>query len=86
MTILLNAIFYSVLFLSLLSFLFYVLTTHSRCFGCEVIEGYGMTETTCVISMMDEGDTLSGHVGSPSAACGELMIIVEKRVKKKHLE
>ncbi|PON76407.1 2,3-dihydroxybenzoate-AMP ligase [Parasponia andersonii] len=39
------------------------------CFGCEVIEGYGMTETSCVISIMDEGDTLSGHVGSPSAAC-----------------
>ncbi|GMN43842.1 hypothetical protein TIFTF001_013030 [Ficus carica] len=39
------------------------------CFGCEVIEGYGMTETSCVISIMDEGDTLSGHVGSPSSAC-----------------
>ncbi|XP_004304992.1 PREDICTED: long chain acyl-CoA synthetase 6, peroxisomal [Fragaria vesca subsp. vesca] len=39
------------------------------CFGCQVIEGYGMTETTSVICMMDEGDTLSGHVGSPSAAC-----------------
>ncbi|PRQ42191.1 putative long-chain-fatty-acid--CoA ligase [Rosa chinensis] len=39
------------------------------CFGCEVIEGYGMTETSCVISMTDEGDTLTGHVGSPNAAC-----------------
>ncbi|EXB52560.1 Long chain acyl-CoA synthetase 7 [Morus notabilis] len=39
------------------------------CFGCDVIEGYGMTETSCVISIMDEGDTLSGHVGSPSSAC-----------------
>ncbi|KAE8010201.1 hypothetical protein FH972_006591 [Carpinus fangiana] len=39
------------------------------CFGCQVIEGYGMTETSCVISIMDEGDTLSGHVGSPNPAC-----------------
>lgn len=38
-----------------------------------MIEGYGMTETSCVISIMDEGDTLSGHVGSPSSACGELL-------------
>ncbi|XP_054806364.1 long chain acyl-CoA synthetase 6, peroxisomal-like [Prosopis cineraria] len=39
------------------------------CFGGRVSEGYGMTETTCVISCMDEGDKLSGHVGSPNAAC-----------------
>ncbi|XP_078436220.1 long chain acyl-CoA synthetase 6, peroxisomal-like isoform X2 [Wolffia australiana] len=39
------------------------------CFGCEVIEGYGMTETSCVISAMDPGDKLSGHVGSPNTAC-----------------
>lgn len=42
-----------------------------RCFGCQVLEGYGMTETSCVISCMDEGDTLSGHVGSPNPACGK---------------
>ncbi|KAI4368336.1 hypothetical protein MLD38_016904 [Melastoma candidum] len=39
------------------------------CFGCRVVEGYGMTETSCVISSMDEGDCLFGHVGSPSPAC-----------------
>ncbi|XP_026449977.1 long chain acyl-CoA synthetase 6, peroxisomal-like [Papaver somniferum] len=39
------------------------------CFGCRVSEGYGMTETSCVISSMDEGDILSGHVGSPNTAC-----------------
>uniref|UniRef100_A0A1D1YCP8 Long-chain-fatty-acid--CoA ligase n=1 Tax=Anthurium amnicola TaxID=1678845 RepID=A0A1D1YCP8_9ARAE len=39
------------------------------CFGCEVIEGYGMTETSCVISTMVPGDRLSGHVGSPNSAC-----------------
>ncbi|KAL6560557.1 Long chain acyl-CoA synthetase 6, peroxisomal [Orobanche gracilis] len=39
------------------------------CFGCQMIEGYGMTETSCVISSMDEGDFLTGHVGSPNPAC-----------------
>ncbi|XP_044483371.1 long chain acyl-CoA synthetase 7, peroxisomal [Mangifera indica] len=39
------------------------------CFGCQVIEGYGMTETSSVISCMDDGDNLSGHVGSPNPAC-----------------
>ncbi|MBA0606140.1 hypothetical protein Godav_018651 [Gossypium davidsonii] len=39
------------------------------CFGCRVVEGYGMTETSCVISSMEEGDNLSGHVGSPNPAC-----------------
>jgi long-chain acyl-CoA synthetase len=39
------------------------------CFGCQVREGYGMTETSCVITCMDEGDNLTGHVGSPNPAC-----------------
>lgn len=39
------------------------------CFGCIVVEGYGMTEASCVISNMDETDILSGHVGAPSTAC-----------------
>ncbi|KAG0482374.1 hypothetical protein HPP92_010458 [Vanilla planifolia] len=39
------------------------------CFGGEVIEGYGMTETSCVISSMDVGDIMTGHVGSPNPAC-----------------
>ncbi|KAM7277629.1 hypothetical protein ACFE04_004763 [Oxalis oulophora] len=39
------------------------------CFGCRITEGYGMTETSCVISAMNEGDVLSGHVGSPCPAC-----------------
>ncbi|XP_077241699.1 long chain acyl-CoA synthetase 6, peroxisomal-like [Tasmannia lanceolata] len=39
------------------------------CFGGLVIEGYGMTETSCIISAMDEGDNLSGHVGSPNPSC-----------------
>ncbi|XP_061376488.1 long chain acyl-CoA synthetase 6, peroxisomal-like isoform X1 [Gastrolobium bilobum] len=39
------------------------------CFGGRVTEGYGMTETTCVITLIDEGDNLGGHVGSPNTAC-----------------
>ncbi|GAB2218726.1 hypothetical protein Drorol1_Dr00001955 [Drosera rotundifolia] len=39
------------------------------CFGCEVLEGYGMTETSCVVTSMQPGDILYGHVGSPSPAC-----------------
>ena len=30
-----------------------------------------MTETSCVISSMEESDNMSGHVGSPNAACGK---------------
>ncbi|OIV95005.1 hypothetical protein TanjilG_22202 [Lupinus angustifolius] len=39
------------------------------CFGGRVAEGYGMTETTCTITVMNEGDELTGHVGSPNPAC-----------------
>ncbi|KAJ4968016.1 hypothetical protein NE237_014717 [Protea cynaroides] len=39
------------------------------CFGCRVMEGYGMTESSCCISYMEEGDVLSGHVGPPNPAC-----------------
>lgn len=39
-----------------------------------------MTETSCVISSMDEDDNLSGHVGSPNPACGELIIINKKKM------
>ncbi|KAJ8766303.1 hypothetical protein K2173_022362 [Erythroxylum novogranatense] len=39
------------------------------CFGAVVVEGYGMTESSCAISAMDETDNLSGHVGSPNPAC-----------------
>lgn len=31
-----------------------------------------MTETSCIISCMDEGDNLTGHVGSPRPSCGKL--------------
>ncbi|XP_047046836.1 long chain acyl-CoA synthetase 6, peroxisomal-like [Lolium rigidum] len=39
------------------------------CFGGDVLEGYGMTETSCVITTMDFGDKLIGHVGSPNPSC-----------------
>jgi len=40
------------------------------------VEGYGMTETSCVITMMDEGDNLTGHVGSPNPSCGEFSWLI----------
>jgi long-chain acyl-CoA synthetase len=39
------------------------------CFGATVIEGYGMTETACTISMTLPDDTTSGHVGGPLPCC-----------------
>ncbi|KAF3786306.1 Long chain acyl-CoA synthetase 7 [Nymphaea thermarum] len=39
------------------------------CFGGQVLEGYGMTESACVITSMDVGDFLTGHVGSPNPSC-----------------
>ena len=39
------------------------------CFGGTVFEGYGMTESACVISKTHEDDFTCGHVGSPVACC-----------------
>jgi len=39
------------------------------CFGAHVLEGYGMTETSCTISLTNLADTTSGHVGSPIPCC-----------------
>lgn len=39
------------------------------CFGAHVLEGYGMTETCCTISLTNLADTTSGHVGSPVPCC-----------------
>ena len=39
------------------------------CFGGVVFEGYGMTESACVISKTHEKDFTCGHVGSPVPCC-----------------
>jgi long-chain acyl-CoA synthetase len=39
------------------------------CFGATIIEGYGMTETACTISMTHPEDTSAGHVGGPIPCC-----------------
>ncbi|KAH9314265.1 hypothetical protein KI387_022892 [Taxus chinensis] len=39
------------------------------CFGGRISEGYGMTETSCMVTLTEEGDNLSGHVGPPNPAC-----------------
>ena len=41
-----------------------------RCaFGATVVEGYGMTESACTISMTHPAETSSGHVGGPLPCC-----------------
>ena len=37
--------------------------------NATVIQGYGMTETHCVISSTRRGDVTRGHVGGPLACC-----------------
>ena len=44
-------------------------TSCDICFGSEVIEGYGMTETSCTISMTSPTDLKAGHVGGPLPSC-----------------
>ena len=34
-----------------------------------MVQGYGMTETCCVISMTSHGDAMGGHVGGPVVCC-----------------
>ena len=41
-----------------------------------------MTETSCVISSMDEGDVSVGHVGSPNPACGKFSSNESQKNKK----
>jgi acyl-CoA synthetase (AMP-forming)/AMP-acid ligase II len=43
----------------------------ARCFGGFVSEGYGMTETSCLVAGSQEDDKTSGHVGPPTPACGK---------------
>ena len=40
-----------------------------------VTEGYGMTETSCLISGSQPGDNTSGHVGAPSPSCGKVSYV-----------
>jgi long-chain acyl-CoA synthetase len=39
------------------------------CFGATVVEGYGMTETSCTISVQRPDDPTVGHVGAPLPCC-----------------
>lgn len=34
-----------------------------------VLEGYGLTETSCLVCLTPPGDPVAGHVGPPSPAC-----------------
>jgi long-chain acyl-CoA synthetase len=44
------------------------------CFGCHVLEGYGMTETSCTISITRTDDPTIGHVGAP-LPCVEIKLV-----------
>lgn len=39
------------------------------CFGAVVYEGYGMTETSCIITLTRPDDVSAGHVGAPILSC-----------------
>lgn len=43
------------------------------CFGSTVTEGYGMTETTCTITIQRPDDATIGHVGAP-VTCNEVKL------------
>ena len=38
-------------------------------FGATVVEGYGMTETACTITLTAPWETTAGHVGGPVPCC-----------------
>eukprot|EP00884_Botryococcus_braunii_P022126 jgi/Botrbrau1/8598/Bobra.0380s0019.2 len=44
------------------------------CFGATVMEGYGMTETSCTISVTHPDDPSTGHVGPP-LPCVEIKLV-----------
>lgn len=35
------------------------------CFSCPILEGYGLTESAAATCIMDQDDTVTGHVGGP---------------------
>jgi long-subunit acyl-CoA synthetase (AMP-forming) len=45
------------------------------CFGGVVFEGYGMTESACVIAKTAASDFTTGHVGAPAPSC-EVKLVV----------
>lgn len=46
------------------------------CFSCKVIEGYGQTETSAVVSLTHPNDTTTGHVGMVHPACEVKLVSV----------
>jgi long-chain acyl-CoA synthetase len=47
------------------------------CFGGVVFEGYGMTESACVIAKTAASDFTTGHVGAPAPSC-EIKLVVRR--------
>ena len=54
------------------------------CFG-TVLEGYGMTESACVISKTSEDDFTTGHVGVPAPCC-EIKLVDVPEMRYTHLD
>jgi len=48
------------------------------CFGGVVFEGYGMTESACVISKTAPDDFSTGHVGPPASSCEIKLVDVQE--------
>ena len=53
------------------------------CFGGTVFEGYGMTESACVISKTAEDDFTTGHVGAPAPCC-EIKLVDVREMNYTH--
>lgn len=46
-----------------------ILNSLKCCFGCQIIEGYGQTETNAPITTTHPEDPVAGHVGGPYTCC-----------------
>lgn len=53
------------------------------CFGCPIIQGYGLTETCAGLSIQDPNDARGGIAGVP-LACGTVKLQSEPDFKDKH--
>jgi acyl-CoA synthetase (AMP-forming)/AMP-acid ligase II len=51
------------------------------CFGCTVLEGYGMTETSCTISLTRPDDPTIGHVRLSAVFVVRVCVCVYARMR-----
>jgi len=53
------------------------------CFGCPLIQGYGLTENCAGLAMQDPKDLRSGIVGPPNSSC-EVKLLSTPEIKDKN--